>query len=1038
MNWSKLIRGRDGERGPWLAVVAAVVLFTGCVATVFGIREVGSQEDEEVHREGIASRELYRCASGLIVELRDAVGPFLAHTRYYADDSRLRKALEGGQDETLRGLCDGWMSDRSRIDAIAVFDASGQIRAVNSHDVGGNRFEPDRLDRLYRRHFGGREIIEGCLRDESASEMLEFQTECDITPILFDSSGLAVAYSVPVKDPVTGERLGVLSARMRFERLTGLIRDCTVADGEGSCYFVSDSGRVFDERINSGTAVPPVNPQRLRSLIASLVGNGETRITFDGAAGYLGLFRATSLRTIDDGGIQVLVAVPRRWVATRARGERLSLAAVPMVVGLLLIAIGIAMWLLDVMERQRTENGRLAMIARRTTNAVVTTDARRRITWVNEGFTRITGYTLQEVIGKSPGAVLQCAATDRETVREIREALDRVEPFRGQIRNLGKSGREYWLDMDIQPRLNEAGELLGFMAIESDITEQREQAIELEKQRAELDVFFNTNLDLLCIASIDGRFLRLNPEWESTLGYPLEEMEGKRFLEWVHPDDCEATVEAIERLGELRSVKSFQNRFRCRDGSYRWIEWRSTPLGTRVYASARDVTAQYESEQKLIEANRQLESATAEANRMACEAEAANAAKSEFLANMSHEIRTPMTAILGYADLLIDEATTDATARIGYIKTIKRSGSHLLSVINDILDLSKIEAGKMTVEHIDTDPHEILTDVEALMAVRAEEKGIELRCTLEPDLPRVIESDPVRLKQILVNLVGNAIKFTEQGVVAMRARVDGEASPSRQFVIEIVDTGVGMSDQALARLFEAFSQADSSTTRRFGGTGLGLTISKAFAELLGGDIHVVSEPGAGSTFTLVVPVGREPSRESGPEPAGTGPGRADATSSMRDGACEKRHDRQENEAPPLADYRVYFAEDGPDNQRLVEFFLKKAGATIRIFDNGARLLEAMTDDGTVQGGLQDPPPCDLVLTDIQMPEMDGYTLVRTLRRRGCGLPIVALTAHAMDRDAEKCREAGCDHYVSKPIDRHLFIKTCAESVRRDAASRPPA
>lgn len=407
--------------------------------------------------------------------------------------------------------------------------------------------------------------------------------------------------------------------------------------------------------------------------------------------------------------------------------------------------------------------------------------------------------------------------------------------------------------------------------------------------------------------------------------------------------------------------------------------------------------------------------------------EAANAAsrvKTEFLANMSHEIRTPMTAILGYADLLLDEADKSPTPspQHEYIATIRRNGEHLLGIINDILDISKIEAGRMTVEHIPTDPDRILIEVESLMRVRAVEKGIELIVLRQTPLPSAIHSDPLRLRQILLNLIGNAIKFTDQGRVTLHAR--HQTHPHPALIFEVQDTGIGISADQLERLFTPFSQADSSTTRRYGGSGLGLSISQSLARMLDGEIVAQSTPGRGSTFVFRLSAG------------------------IVNRIAESPNDTQCPTVPhaagnprPIHGARIFFAEDGPDNQHLVSHVLRKAGAIVTLFDNGRLCFDALIDRSSGKELLAQPIPCDLIISDMQMPEMDGYSLARNLRRVGWTRPIIALTAHAMAGDAEKCFAAGCDEYATKPIDRAGLVAMCERRLRNPTpgiAPNPPS
>ncbi len=392
-------------------------------------------------------------------------------------------------------------------------------------------------------------------------------------------------------------------------------------------------------------------------------------------------------------------------------------------------------------------------------------------------------------------------------------------------------------------------------------------------------------------------------------------------------------------------------------------------------------------------------------------AEAASQAKSEFLANMSHEIRTPMTAILGYADLLAEACNSDSdiSNRLECIDTIKRNGEHLLSIINDILDLSKIEANKLVLEQIPFSPIQLVNDVVRLMEVKAKAKGIALRAKLEGEFPREILSDPTRLRQILVNLVGNAVKFTEQGCVSIRvAYRDGEAP---QLNLAVEDSGIGMSPEQVAGLFQAFEQADASTTRKFGGTGLGLNISKRLAEKLGGAIEVTSVLGLGSIFKVTIAA-----------PKHTLAANEEVHSAKPEGLAIVRQSAPD----PLKGIRILLAEDGPDNQRLISFHLRRAGATVTIAENGLIAAQLLCESGDIEQSLLIPPPFDLIVTDMQMPVMDGYELVTLLRAKDFPKPILALTAHAMERDREKCLQLGCQAHLTKPINEEELITACAQ------------
>ena len=391
-------------------------------------------------------------------------------------------------------------------------------------------------------------------------------------------------------------------------------------------------------------------------------------------------------------------------------------------------------------------------------------------------------------------------------------------------------------------------------------------------------------------------------------------------------------------------------------------------------------------------------------------AEEASHAKSQFLANMSHEIRTPMTAIIGYSDMLLRPSQTQSD-RLDAIQVIRRNARHLLELINDILDLSKIEAGKMTVERIDADLPRMVAEVLSTMRARAHEKALGLHVVFDGPIPRTVRTDPLRVRQVLVNLIGNAVKFTERGEVTLRVSCPSRSPEVSVIAFDVTDTGVGMSRDEIKKLFQPFTQADESTTRRFGGTGLGLSISKRLAEMLGGDISVRSEPGRGSTFSLTIEGG------------------ALAESQMLTGLTESQFAPNEpgQSAPQLTlNGRILLAEDGRDNQRLISAYLREAGAEVVVAENGRVAVEKARAESFA-----------LILMDMQMPEMDGYAATSELRRRGITVPVIALTAHAMSGDREKCLRCGCTDYLTKPIDAELLLNTVATYLLADARTAEP-
>jgi signal transduction histidine kinase/DNA-binding response OmpR family regulator len=397
-------------------------------------------------------------------------------------------------------------------------------------------------------------------------------------------------------------------------------------------------------------------------------------------------------------------------------------------------------------------------------------------------------------------------------------------------------------------------------------------------------------------------------------------------------------------------------------------------------------------------------------------AEAASLAKSEFLANMSHEIRTPMTAILGFSEMLLDAEFLVPEQREA-VQTIHRNGEHLLEIINDILDLAKVEMGKMVVEQVPCPFSRIVAEVVSLMRVRADAKRLSLSVDYVGEIPKTIRTDPTRIRQILVNLIGNAIKFTETGEIQIVVRLACEGSEPR-LDIDVIDTGIGMTPEQAARLFQPFTQADGSTTRQFGGTGLGLVISKRLAGMLGGDVTLVqTQPGVGTCFRATVATG----------PLGNlGPGDGSVPVALPAGKVIANAGGGRELLPEGC--RVLLAEDRPDNQHLIRGMLTKAGAEVAVVENGALAVSAAL--AACEAGR----PFDVILMDMQMPVMDGYTATAALRSKGYTGPIIALTAHAMVSERDKSLRAGCDDHTTKPVNRDHLLQVVA----RYAAKNCPA
>jgi two-component system sensor histidine kinase/response regulator len=481
---------------------------------------------------------------------------------------------------------------------------------------------------------------------------------------------------------------------------------------------------------------------------------------------------------------------------------------------------------------------------------------------------------------------------------------------------------------------------------------------------------FELARDMLCIGGFDGYFKLVNPSFERVLGLSAEELTTRPWIEFVHSDDVESTMREGDKLLRGSDVIQFRNRYRTRDGSYKWLSWMATPDINRktIYAVARDIT-----ENKRIE--HELEQAK-------IQAEAATRAKSEFLANMSHEIRTPMNGIIGMTELVLDSKLT--SEQRDYLKTVRDSADALLALLDDVLDFSKIEAHKLVIERVEFPLRELLRDILKLLAFRSSPSVLELSCDVRADTPNLVIGDPNRLRQVLINLVGNAIKFTSKGQVIVRVRPESVGDDQTVLFFSVCDTGIGIPQDKQKVIFEAFAQADASTTRRFGGSGLGLTISNQLVQLMGGRISVESKPEKGSTFYFTLPFGLSSGNVSS----------VSSPESM-------------SKASGSESLNVLVVEDNAVNQKLTSVLLKKLGHRATIASNGQAALRIMKKRRF-----------DLILMDIQMPVMGGVEVTSKIRQQENGrrrIPIIAMTAHAMSGDSDRAFQVGMDDYVAKPI-----------------------
>jgi PAS domain S-box-containing protein len=666
---------------------------------------------------------------------------------------------------------------------------------------------------------------------------------------------------------------------------------------------------------------------------------------------------------------------------------------------------GVRGFIMDISSRKRLEEKLTASetnfrtFFQTMTDMIVVSTPEGRILFANSALERKLGYGPDELARMH---VLDLHPPDRRAeAEEIFGAM-----FRGERQScpLPVATREGVL-VPVDTRVwfgNWDGEPCVFGVVE-DLTPEQEAQQRFER-------LFRSNPALMAVTSMpDERFVDVNDAWLKTMGYDKAEVVGRTSIDLGLLENPERKAAAARELEQTGRFSGLETKVRCRDGAL----LDGLFSGEIIRSQGRDyfltvmidLTARKRAEAELRETNAALERQTLIAQDWAVKAELANAAKSEFLANMSHEIRTPMNGVIGMASLLETTPLTDEQRR--YVSAVRASGESLLGLINDILDFSKIEAGRLELETIDFDLSALLGDFSAMMALRTEQKGLELVCDVAPEVPLGLRGDPARLQQILFNLVGNAVKFTERGEIVVRVGVDREIEGGVSLLFSVRDTGIGIPVERLGTLFRKFTQVDASTSRRFGGTGLGLAISKQLAELMGGQIGVRSEPGQGSEFFFT------------------------ARFELRPGAPRAALSMRITGPLAMPDARILLVEDNATNQDVALGLLRKLGLRADLAEDGGRALEALRRERY-----------DLVLMDVQMPGVDGFEATRRFRTFGEGatardVPIVAMTAHAMQGDRERCLAAGMDDYLAKPITgeslRAMLVKWLKDRVADDKA-----
>jgi len=760
----------------------------------------------------------------------------------------------------------------------------------------------------------------------------------------------------------------------------------------------------------------------------------------------------------------------------------------------------------DITHRKKEEEAfkRLSLVASKTTTGVIITDAEGRFSWVNKAFERLSGYTLDEVIGRTPGELLQGPATDPATRDLMHERVARGQGFNVEVLNYRKSGIPYWVEVEATPVHNEEGQLESFIAIETDITNRRLDRERIEESERRFRDISNAAGEYIWETDVDGCFTYVTERVQDVMGYPPGEFIGMHNVDLAAPEDREALARRIDEVVSRREAFSnFEVKLLHRDGREMWqsingvpkfdrqgawvgyrgaalditrrkqVEeelsgvnqrfklatnsarigiWEYDPVNDRLEWDAimhqilrlppekfrpdRDAWAQVIAPEDLPEFNRTLDtalqfggnyqlnfrssrpredtryitgnvlvvmdergqplrmigsnwdvteqkSAEAKALQARDEAEAANRAKGAFLAMMSHEIRTPMNGVIGMIDVIADTPLDQQQRE--YLDTIRSSSESLMTIINDILDYSKVDAGHMQLDKQPMRIEPLVSGALSLFATHAREKKLELVQRIDKTTPEAIIGDETRIRQILVNLISNAVKFTDRGRVTVK--VSGHLLTDNRYEVHfsVTDTGQGLDEQQQSLLFQPFTQADASTTRKHGGTGLGLAISKSLVELMNGQIWFESSRLLGTIFHFTIEAEKTVPPSQPPKPSTiTSP-------------------------PGVKIYagRILLAEDNPVNAKVARFVLNRFGCVSDLAENGEQVL-----------AMHRANPYDLILMDVQMPEMDGIEATRIIREEAecADFPwIVGLSAAAMPEDQATAREAGMNDFVTKPL-----------------------
>ncbi|MDX1936475.1 MAG: ATP-binding protein [Flavihumibacter sp.] len=624
---------------------------------------------------------------------------------------------------------------------------------------------------------------------------------------------------------------------------------------------------------------------------------------------------------------------------------------------------------------------KLSLVASKTENAVIITDKDGFIDWVNAAFTRITGYELHEVSGKKPGSFLQGPETSKSTIEIVRNKIKEQVSFTEELVNYTKSGEPYWVKMDVSPIYDAAQVCIGFIAVESDISERKLY----EQQLIEKKISLAYAQEISKIGNWSFNITTYEVKWSDNL-FKIFEIDPdttnlyEAYINSVHPEDLPHLQQLINEAVTLGNDYVVEHRILVPGNDIKYIRGIAKVAKNKygapvaLFGTAQDITVEKTYELELLKAKETAELATV--------------AKSSFLAMMSHEIRTPLNGIMGAADLASKSCMNSEQAEL--INVIKKSGKTLLKLINDILDFSKLEAGHVSLDEENTELLSCVQDVYSLLQLKAKERSNELSFSIDDSLPQFIVADGNRLKQILINLVGNAVKFTEKGRVDIRVAREKNIADKICIRFTVKDTGIGIPADKQANLFKEFYQVESMKSRRFEGTGLGLSISKKLVSLMEGDFTVTSEAGKGSSFSFTM--------------------LTKAGDNLVKGTTAPQQVIQKNELNHL---KILVAEDNDINVFLAQKLL-----------NNLDIKPDLARDGLIAVEKASENKYDIILMDIHMPNMDGLeatkTILSSLPKEQQPKAIIAMTADAFRENEEACLKAGMNDFISKPLDTEKF------------------